>query len=210
MRLICCPRLISRIRSVRPQHLMAIGVSMKWAMRFLLVCPSFRPSPCQEQEFFHCAFCALQLVGGYRSCPILACELADAMFDGQRMMTARQLYFTLATAFASRTYGHQSSWQLEANSKECGAAVSGMPAGLAVPAHREHADGQDFAAARPPGAVEGSSGESELLSASWVVTPTKYSEHFSQQASDESQLAVEGRMRFSGTMKSTGYGAKHA
>ncbi|KAL8430706.1 hypothetical protein Efla_007572 [Eimeria flavescens] len=70
------------------------------------------------------AHIAYKLVRGYRSCPILACELADAMFDGGRMMTARQLYFTLATAFASHTYGHRLPWQSEEAPGEGGLIAS--------------------------------------------------------------------------------------
>lgn len=37
---------------------------------------------------------------------MLACELADAMFESRRLMTAKQLYQTLASAFATHTYRH--------------------------------------------------------------------------------------------------------
>ncbi|KAL8271930.1 hypothetical protein Esti_004054 [Eimeria stiedai] len=70
------------------------------------------------------AHIAYKLVRGYRSCPVLACELADAMFDGRRMMTARQLYFTLATAFASYTYGSQEDDGAAALAPLAGAAAA--------------------------------------------------------------------------------------
>lgn len=145
-----------------------------------------------------------QLVGGYRSCPILACELADAMFDGQRMMTARQLYFTLATAFASHSYGHRSTWQLEAKPEESESASSGVPVGGAAMLDCRHADGQDVTARRPVPVVEGSSGGLDVPPESQATALSKTSAHPVQQAVVESQLPVDGRMRLSGIMRSTG------
>ncbi|KFG52294.1 hypothetical protein TGFOU_264090 [Toxoplasma gondii FOU] len=43
-------------------------------------------------------------IGGSRGCPVIACQLADALFDSQRMLTARQLYATLAHALSANLF----------------------------------------------------------------------------------------------------------
>nr|CEL66588.1 TPA: hypothetical protein BN1204_023980 [Neospora caninum Liverpool] len=47
-------------------------------------------------------------IGGTRGCPVIACQLADALFDSQRMLTARQLYATLAQALSVNLFNRAS------------------------------------------------------------------------------------------------------
>ncbi|PHJ15852.1 hypothetical protein CSUI_010331 [Cystoisospora suis] len=51
------------------------------------------------------AHAVYKMIGGSRHCPVIACQLADALFDSQRMLTARQLYATLAQALSANIYG---------------------------------------------------------------------------------------------------------
>lgn len=126
------------------------------------------------------------------------------MFDGQRMMTARQLYFTLATAFASHTFGHQASWQLGEKRAECRAAASELPAQRAAVQYPEQFDSSNVAPAQQT-AAEGSAGGSGFQLGQQTILPMSNSENLGHQPADESQLAAEGRVRLSGVTKSTGY-----
>ncbi|PFH37675.1 hypothetical protein BESB_000170 [Besnoitia besnoiti] len=67
-------------------------------------------------------------IGGTRGCPTIACQLADALFDSERMLTARQLYATLAQALSSHVFSRAS---LLSSSFSSG----GSPAGWSVTAH---------------------------------------------------------------------------
>ncbi|CDJ33489.1 LOW QUALITY PROTEIN: uncharacterized protein EMH_0016270 [Eimeria mitis] len=144
----------------------------------------------------------LQLVGGYRSCPILACELADAMFDGHRMMTARQLYFTLATAFASYKYGHQKSWQVEAVPAVCSTAETVAPEQTVDVECREHRRNEK--AVPLPATTDGDSGSPELPDAH-ATASARQPETFSQPVTDEPHLPAGSRLRFSGAGNCTGW-----
>ncbi|CDI76176.1 hypothetical protein, conserved [Eimeria praecox] len=149
------------------------------------------------------AHIAFKLVGGYRSCPILACELADAMFDGHRLMTARQLYFTLATAFASCKYGHQKSWHLEAVPAVCSAAESGAPQHALDVECREQPRNEKAVSQRVT--VDGDTGSPELFSAVHATTSARQSENFNQLVPDEPHLPPGSRLRFSGSTNCTGW-----
>ncbi|KAL8433131.1 hypothetical protein ACSSS7_004108 [Eimeria intestinalis] len=137
------------------------------------------------------AHIAYKLVRGYRSCPVLACELADAMFDGRRMMTARQLYFTLATAFASHTYGSQ---------EEDG--------GLGPLARAAAASRLTEATDTPmPGFAPtrfGSCGDSQAFPETQPTIGTQESLPIGCQTADEAPFPIEDRLRFPPTKKSTG------
>ncbi|OEH80139.1 hypothetical protein cyc_02518 [Cyclospora cayetanensis] len=154
------------------------------------------------------AHIAYKLVGGCRSCPILACELADAMFDGHRMMTARQLYFTLATAFASKAHGNCSSWQLEGRASEAESGVAGVRSPQqqhksAQGCREEGLENQCFVSARlsPSHAPDADYGPSTYP----VAVGSRPSDTFSPPALDDSQLPVEGRIRLLGPTKNTGW-----
>ena len=131
------------------------------------------------------------------------------MFDGHRMMTARQLYFTLATAFASQTYGHQISWQLEAKGRRS-AATSGMPQQSSALTYQAQSENQSFAAGCPTTATNGGLSDPELLSTTHATATAKHQGHTLEPAIEEPQLPVNGPMRFSGAMRSTGYADSQA
>lgn len=126
------------------------------------------------------------------------------MFDGQRMMTARQLYFTLATAFASHTFGHQASWQLGEKRAECRAAASELLAQRAAVPYPEQFKNLNVAPAQQT-ATEGNARGSSFQLGQQTILPINDPKNFGQQPVDESQLAVDGRVRLSGVTKSTGY-----
>ncbi|KAL8449799.1 hypothetical protein Emed_002762 [Eimeria media] len=139
------------------------------------------------------AHIAFKLVRGYRSCPVLACELADAMFDGRRMMTARQLYFTLATAFASHTYGTQ-----EGNSAAALAPLTGG-AGTNRLTEATDTDMPDFGPNRLS-----SCGDSQAFLETQPAIGTQESLPIGRQTIDEAPPPIEERLRFPPTRKSTG------
>ncbi|CDJ51086.1 hypothetical protein, conserved [Eimeria brunetti] len=149
------------------------------------------------------AHIAYKLVGGHRSCPILACELADAMFDGHKMMTARQLYFTLATFFASYKYAHQKSWQLEAVLAACSPADPAMQQQIVRAECREHPRTEKGASI--PSNAEVDAGSPETLSAANATASARQPENFNQPVVDEAHLPGGSRLRLSGAGNCTGW-----
>lgn len=124
------------------------------------------------------------------------------MFDGHRMMTARQLYFTLATAFASYKYGRHKTWHLEAVSAPFNTAE---PVALqqAVDVEcREHPKNEKGASM--PAAIDGDSGNPELFLAAQTTAPARQPETFSQSVADEPHLPAGSRLRLSGAGNCTG------
>ncbi|KAL8455761.1 hypothetical protein Emag_000335 [Eimeria magna] len=140
------------------------------------------------------AHIAFKLVRGYRSCPVLACELADAMFDGRRMMTARQLYLTLATAFASQTYGTQEGDGIAALAPLTGAA------GTKRLTEAADTDMPEFGPNRL-----GSCGDSQAFFEAQPTIGTQESLPIGRQTVDEAPPPIEDRLRFPSPRKSTGW-----
>lgn len=155
-----------------------------------------------ELRVEHRVPCVTQLVGGYRNCPILACELADAMFDGHRMVTARQLYFTLATAFASYKSGHQKSWQLEVVPALCHTASPVTSHQAADLQGQEKLRNEEVVTL--PETTDISTGNSELSSAPQDTASVRQSENLSRTVADEPLLPAGSRLRLSGTGNCTG------
>ena len=125
------------------------------------------------------------------------------MFDSQRLMTARQLYFTLAAAFASHVYGQRVSWRLN-EEPGWGLGASGVPAHGGEWSFHEQTENQTAALA-PRAAENDSHGVSAPAAIPQHTQPMQCSEPPSHETYDDSQLPVGSRMRLSETVKSTGY-----